>query len=97
MGYKRYAQKDKGFAGRYGRHYKLREVNGGVEIAILFRETGTDERVKVSFRSKGEADVNKLAGVFNGGGHPTASGCSVFGKFEDVEKKVLDAAKEMIK
>jgi phosphoesterase RecJ-like protein len=70
---------------------------GGVEIAILFRETGTDERVKVSFRSKGKVDVNKLAGVFNGGGHPTASGCSVFGKFEDVEKKVLDTAKEMVK
>ena len=69
----------------------------GVEIAILFRETGTDERVKVSFRSKGKVDVNKLAGVFGGGGHPTASGCSVFGKMEDVEKKVLDAAKEMIK
>lgn len=69
---------------------------GGVEIAILFRETGTDERVKVSFRSKGKVDVNKLAGVFNGGGHPTASGCSVFGKFEDVEKKVLDAAKQIL-
>ncbi|MFA5389635.1 MAG: bifunctional oligoribonuclease/PAP phosphatase NrnA [Candidatus Omnitrophota bacterium] len=69
----------------------------GVEIAILFRETGTEDRVKVSFRSKGNADVNKLAGFFNGGGHPTASGCTVFGKLEDVEKKVLDAAKEMLK
>ncbi|MCX5693070.1 MAG: bifunctional oligoribonuclease/PAP phosphatase NrnA [Candidatus Omnitrophica bacterium] len=69
----------------------------GVEIAVLFRETGTDERVKVSFRSKGKVDVNKLAAGFGGGGHPTASGCSVFGKFEDVEKKVLDAAKQMLK
>jgi phosphoesterase RecJ-like protein len=70
---------------------------GGVEIAILFRETGTDDRVKVSFRSKGKADVNKLAGVFGGGGHPTASGCTIFGKPEDVQKKVIDAAKEMLK
>ena len=69
----------------------------GVEIAILFRETGTDERVKVSFRSKGKADVNKLAASFGGGGHPTASGCSVLGKLEDVEKKVLEKAKESIK
>lgn len=69
----------------------------GVDIAILFRETGTDDRVKVSFRSKGKADVNKLAGVFGGGGHPTASGCTVFGKPEDVQKKVIDAAKEMLK
>jgi bifunctional oligoribonuclease and PAP phosphatase NrnA len=68
-----------------------------VDIAILFRETGTDDRVKVSFRSKGNADVNKLAGVFGGGGHPTASGCTVFGKPEDVERKVIDAAREMLK
>ena len=69
----------------------------GVEIAILFRETGTDERVKVSFRSKGNVDVNKLAGSFGGGGHPTASGCTVLGKPEDVEKKVLDIAKQILK
>jgi phosphoesterase RecJ-like protein len=68
----------------------------GVEIAILFRETGTEERVKVSFRSKGKVDVNKLAGYFGGGGHPTASGCTVLGKLEDVEKKVLDAAKQIL-
>lgn len=69
----------------------------GVEIAILFRETGTEDKVKVSFRSKGKVDVNKLAGLFGGGGHPTASGCTVFGKIEDVEKKVLEKAKEMVK
>ncbi len=68
-----------------------------VEIAILFRETGTEERVKVSFRSKGNVDVNKLAGSFGGGGHPTASGCTVLGKIEEVEKKVLEKAKEMVK
>jgi len=68
----------------------------GVEIAILFRETGTEDRVKVSFRSKGKVDVNKLAAAFNGGGHPTASGCTVFGKIEEAEKKVLEKAKEML-
>jgi len=69
----------------------------GVEIAILFRETGTEDRVKVSFRSKGKVDVNRLAGAFKGGGHPTASGCTVFGKIEEVEKKVLEKAAEMLK
>jgi len=68
----------------------------GVEVAVLFRETGTEDRVKVSFRSKGRVDVNKLAGFFGGGGHPTASGCNVLGKLEDVEKKVLDKAREVI-
>src|SRR3989338_4129228 len=68
----------------------------GVEIAVLFRETGTEGRVKVSFRSKGREDVNKLAADFGGGGHPTASGCTVLGKIEEVEKKVLDKSKQML-
>jgi len=67
----------------------------GVEIAILFRETGTDDRIKVSFRSKGRADVNKLAAFFGGGGHITASGCAVFGKMKAVDKKVLAKAQHM--
>jgi len=68
----------------------------GVEIAILFRETGTKDRIKVSFRSKGgRADVNKLALFFGGGGHKTASGCSVFGKMKEVEKKVVEKAQAM--
>jgi phosphoesterase RecJ-like protein len=29
---------------------------------------------KVSFRSKGKLPVNKLAGIFGGGGHQNASG-----------------------
>lgn len=68
----------------------------GAEIAILFRETGTENRIKVSFRSKGRVDVNKLAAFFDGGGHATASGCTIFGKIEDVEKKVLKQAQGMI-
>ena len=68
----------------------------GVDIAILFRETGTEDRIKVSFRSKGRVDVNKLASFFNGGGHVTASGCTVFGKTEEVEKKVLEKAQGMV-
>jgi phosphoesterase RecJ-like protein len=67
----------------------------GVEIAILFRETGSEERIKVSFRSKGNVDVNKLASFFEGGGHVTASGCTVFGSMEAVEKKVLEKAQGM--
>ncbi|MFH1782707.1 MAG: bifunctional oligoribonuclease/PAP phosphatase NrnA [Candidatus Omnitrophota bacterium] len=67
----------------------------GVEVAIFFRETGTKDRVKVSFRSKGKVDVNKLASGFQGGGHKTASGATVFGKLKAVEKKVIDKAIKM--
>jgi len=41
--------------------------------------------------------VNKLASFFGGGGHKTASGCTVSGKMEEVEKKVLDKAQAMMK
>ena len=42
-------------------------------MAIFFRDLGHD-RVKVSFRSTGEVDVNRFARAFGGGGHAKASG-----------------------
>ncbi len=43
-----------------------------VKIGLLFLELR--EGFKVSFRSKGNIPVNKLAGVFGGGGHLNAAG-----------------------
>jgi phosphoesterase RecJ-like protein len=60
---------------------------GSVRVACLFRER--DGRVKVSLRSKGEADVRQIAARFGGGGHPNAAGCSVDGSLEGVTKDVL--------
>lgn len=45
----------------------------GVEIALLFRGVAED-RTKVSLRSKMWSDVNKIAGMFGGGGHDRAAG-----------------------
>ena len=39
---------------------------------------------KVSLRSKEYVDVNKIAGVYGGGGHVRASGCMLFGDVEEV-------------
>lgn len=61
----------------------------GVEVGLLFREISPN-RFKVGFRSVKSIDVNKLAGVFGGGGHPRAAGCIIEGSFEEVEKKVVD-------
>lgn len=45
----------------------------GIKMAVFFAEK--DGKIKISFRSKGEFYVNKLAGDhFNGGGHAYASG-----------------------
>lgn len=58
------------------------------EVSILFRET-KDNKIKVSFRSKGDFNVNKFAGKFNGGGHPNSSGCVCLGKIAEVKEKIL--------
>ncbi len=58
------------------------------EISILFRET-KDNKIKISFRSKGNFDVNKFAGKFNGGGHPNAAGCLCSGKMYKIKEKIL--------
>ncbi len=59
-----------------------------VEISILFRET-KDNKIKVSFRSKGNFDVNKFAVKFKGGGHPNAAGCLCSGKLDEIKENVL--------
>lgn len=72
----------------------LKDVEG-VEIAILFRENQTD-RIKISFRSKLWADVNRLAAQFGGGGHVRAAGCTIEDSLENVQAKVLRAAQDML-
>jgi bifunctional oligoribonuclease and PAP phosphatase NrnA len=53
----------------------------GVQIGMLFIELKNG--FKVSFRSKGKIPVNKLAGIFGGGGHLNASGA----RFRDSEMR----------
>lgn len=48
----------------------------GVEVAIAFKEVAPAQ-VKVSFRSRGEADVRRLAEGLGGGGHRNAAGCTL--------------------
>lgn len=64
----------------------------GVEVVILFRE-GPDGRTKVSLRSKGEADVGKIAGAFGGGGHARAAGIRFRESLDESIEKVLARAR----
>lgn len=67
----------------------------GVEIAILFFEL--EDGVKISFRSKGNIQVNKLAKEFGGGGHINASGARLFNiKLEEIVPKVLESADKYV-
>ncbi len=59
----------------------------GVEVAVSLLEMKF-RQYKVSLRSKTYADVNKIAGVYGGGGHVRASGCMLFGDLEEVLDKL---------
>lgn len=64
---------------------------GGVQIGLLFNEL--DDGVKISFRSKGDIPVNKLAKEFGGNGHLNAAGARLFdARLEETMKSVLDKA-----
>ena len=54
-----------------------------VEVSVCLMEYKAGQ-YKASLRSKGKVNVNEVAGVFGGGGHVLASGCMLFGSFEDV-------------
>lgn len=56
----------------------------GVEVAIFIYETSIPMQYKVSMRSTGKVDVNKVAACFGGGGHTMAAGCVFSGTPLDV-------------
>lgn len=62
----------------------------GVEVAVSILQT-KNNLYKISFRSKGRADVNLIASEFGGGGHRLASGCVISGYLEEVIEKVVRA------
>lgn len=63
----------------------------GVQVGLLFREI-EDGGFKISFRSKNAVDVNRLAALFGGGGHPRAAGCIMQGSLNEIQEKVVNAA-----
>lgn len=70
----------------------------GVEVAALFKENlGVRNEIRVNLRSTGLADVNKVALAFGGGGHKTASGCTLRGKLSSVRKKVIEKIRQNLK
>ena len=64
----------------------------GTRLALFFRDLGYG-KVKVSFRSTGDVDVNRFAREFGGGGHAKASGALITGSLDAVRERVLAAAR----
>ncbi len=62
----------------------------GVEVGVLLIEQLKGD-VKVSFRSRGNVDVAKVAEHFGGGGHRPAAGATLPGPMAEARAKVLEA------
>jgi bifunctional oligoribonuclease and PAP phosphatase NrnA len=67
----------------------------GTRMALLFRPLANG-RIKVSFRSVGDVDVAEFAHPFGGGGHAKASGASIPGTLDEVQRQVLTAARRLL-
>lgn len=65
-----------------------------VKIAFFLSEMKNENEAKVSFRSKGEYDVNKIATAFGGGGHKKASGCTLLKNPPDAVETILKEIKK---
>ncbi len=57
-----------------------------VRVSMLLKEKTNPPLIKVSLRSKGDTDINKVARAFGGGGHKNASGCSLSLSLLEAEK-----------
>ncbi|HUF28211.1 MAG TPA: DHHA1 domain-containing protein [Gemmatimonadaceae bacterium] len=67
----------------------------GTRLAMFFRDLGHG-KVKVSFRSTGDVDVNRFARQFGGGGHARAAGALIPGALADVRDRVVAAARDFV-
>jgi len=68
----------------------------GIEAAMFFREDKNDF-IKISLRSKGSVNVERIAKSFGGGGHAAAAGCRIKGTLQDVQNKIFKAIKKELR
>ncbi len=61
----------------------------GVESAVFLRELPDVNEFRLSIRSKGKIDVARVAESFGGGGHRSASGCTVGGPLGVATERIL--------
>ncbi|TAK60638.1 MAG: bifunctional oligoribonuclease/PAP phosphatase NrnA [Bacteroidetes bacterium] len=67
----------------------------GVVVGMLINEMPNG--VKISFRSKGEIPINKLANEFGGGGHLNAAGARIYNiSLDDALRAVIEKAKKYV-
>lgn len=62
----------------------------GIEGAAFLRELPGNKQFRLSLRSRGALDVSRIAEHFGGGGHQSASGCTVDGTLAQVTRRIVD-------
>lgn len=62
----------------------------GVTAAATVRELDTTA-CKISVRTDGSIDAAKVCGMFGGGGHPMAAGCTLYGSPEECATQIAEA------
>lgn len=65
-----------------------------VNIAMLYSQIG-EKQFKLSLRSKGKVNVEKIAAQFGGGGHINAAACRIEGDIKDIKARVRKAVREL--
>lgn len=66
----------------------------GIEIAALYTQMNGNG-FKISLRSKGRVNVERIAKKFGGGGHVNAAACRIEGDIDSVKSKIMEAIKEL--
>lgn len=67
-----------------------------VIVACMFEEIEPGQ-IRISLRSKSQqVNVNDIAGLFNGGGHPAAAGARLQGSPASIQRKVINAVKKAL-
>jgi len=67
----------------------------GVKVAVFFKAFAPDT-VRVSLRSKGPINVQKLAAAFGGGGHENASGLTFHGDLPQARAAILPGVLQLL-
>jgi len=66
-----------------------------IEAVVFFKQDKADQ-YRVSLRSKGEVDINAIAKEYGGGGHKNASGCTITGPIEELQKTIVEKIEKAI-
>ena len=67
----------------------------GADAAVFFYEK-SDGEIKASMRSNEAVNVSEIAVRFGGGGHARASGCTLYGTFEEVMPPIIEELRKAL-